>query len=445
MVTHYSSFLIVLFLSSISFSKALKNGFTVKLIHRDSPKSPFYNPSETQFQRAENAVLRSIDRANYYSMQNSNDVETTVIPIPGEYLMSYSVGTPPFKIQSIVDTGSNLVWTQCQPCTKCFKQNQRIFNPSNSSSYNRMPCSTATCLSAPGGHCNENKGNKAIRDCAYKISYGDGSVSKGDIAIDSISLFSTNGSPVSLPNIVIGCGHENFGTFHPQEGGIVGLGNGPLSLATQLQHITKGKFSYCLTPMFEGKRQPSKLHFGDYGVVSGNGAVTTPIVPRKNKPSKYSLVLEAWSVGDRRIGFPNNGKEGNIIIDSGTPLTVLPNNVYKELESAVANKINLNRVKGIASLNLCYKIQRGQDYAALIPQITAHFRGGADVVLNYLNAFVKVREEVICLAFRASPTTSIFGSLVQQDLLVDYDQLKNTVTFKATDCSRNGLNPKPFH
>jgi len=436
MITYYSSFLTVLFLYSISLSKALKNGFSVELIHRDSPKSPFYNLSETQFQRAENAVLRSIDRANYYSIQDSNDVETSVIPVPGEYLMRYSLGAPSFQIQGIVDTGSSLVWTQCQPCENCFQQNQPIFDPSNSSTYNRMPCSTSTCLNAPGGHCNENKGNKGIRDCAYKISYGDGSVSNGDIAMDCISLFSPDGSPVSLPNIVIGCGHENYGSFNRQESGIIGLGNGPLSLATQLKPRTRGKFSYCLTPMFEGKQQPSTLHFGDAGVVSGYGAVTTPIVPMKKKTSWYSLVLEAWSVGDRRIGFQHNGEEGNIIIDSGTPVTLLPKDVYTELESAVADKIDLERVDGLASLNLCYKIQRGQEYAALIPQLTAHFRGGADVVLNYLNSFVKMREDVICFAFRPSLTSSIFGSLAQQDLLVGFDQLKNTVTFKATDCTQ---------
>jgi len=69
-----------------------------KLSKVDSPKSPFYRPTETHFQRVQNAVLRSIHRANYSRLDSSHDVETTVIPSPGEFLMKYSVGTPPFQI-----------------------------------------------------------------------------------------------------------------------------------------------------------------------------------------------------------------------------------------------------------------------------------------------------------------------------------------------------------
>jgi hypothetical protein len=37
----------------------------------------------------------------------------------GEYLMDMAVGTPPRHYSSIMDTGSDLVWTQCAPCLLC--------------------------------------------------------------------------------------------------------------------------------------------------------------------------------------------------------------------------------------------------------------------------------------------------------------------------------------
>jgi hypothetical protein len=40
--------------------------------------------------------------------------------------------------------------------------------------------------------------------------------------------------PVSLSNIVVGCGHNNAGTFNNKGSGIVGFGRGEASLVSQL-------------------------------------------------------------------------------------------------------------------------------------------------------------------------------------------------------------------
>ncbi|XP_027916007.1 probable aspartic protease At2g35615 [Vigna unguiculata] len=34
------------------------------------------------------------------------------------YYMKYSIGTPPFEVVGYADTGSDLIWTQCQPCIR---------------------------------------------------------------------------------------------------------------------------------------------------------------------------------------------------------------------------------------------------------------------------------------------------------------------------------------
>ncbi|KAF0905253.1 hypothetical protein E2562_003854 [Oryza meyeriana var. granulata] len=46
------------------------------------------------------------------------------------YHMNLSTGTPPLTFPAIIDTGSDLIWTQCAPCTKCFKQLTLLFEPS---------------------------------------------------------------------------------------------------------------------------------------------------------------------------------------------------------------------------------------------------------------------------------------------------------------------------
>ncbi|XP_014506815.1 aspartic proteinase CDR1-like [Vigna radiata var. radiata] len=430
MLLRYSSFLILfVFLQHISFSKALKSSFSVEMIHRDSPKSPYYRPNETHFQRVENAILRSIHRANYFNL-DSNDVDGTVTPANGEFLVNYSVGTPPVQILGIVDTGSNFMWIQCQPCKNCYKEDKPIFNPSTSRTYSTIPCVAAECLSGKYTFCNFNN----RRHCAYKVSYGDGSTSEGDFSWDTITLTSSiEDVPVAFPKSVIGCGHNNVGLFDKESSGIVGLGNGPFSLPGQLKPKTGATFSYCLTPLYEGDRKPSYLHFGDRGEVTIEGAVTTPLIINQARPSMYYVLMEAISVGSRRIVFPRYGNDGNIFIDSGATITYLPYKVYSSLEREMVNAIRLPRTNSpLKDLKLCYKIRPGEEYH--IPIVYAHFKGGGTVKLYNINTFLKVRETVICLAFR-SGKQAILGNVAQQDILVGFDTQQNTVKFLNTDCT----------
>ncbi|WVZ02856.1 hypothetical protein V8G54_023662 [Vigna mungo] len=399
------------------------------MIHRDSPKSPYYRPNETHFQRVENAILRSIHRANYFNL-DSNDVDGTVTPANGEFLVNYSVGTPPVQILGIVDTGSNLIWMQCQPCRNCYKQDKPIFNPSTSRTYSTIPCVAAECLSGSHTFCNFNNGKR----CAYKAVYGDGSTSEGDFSWETITLTSSfQNVPVAFPQTVIGCGHNNYGLFDKESSGIVGLGIGPFSLAGMLKPKTGGTFSYCFTPLYHRDPKPSYLHFGERGEVTVKEAVTTPLIINKARPSMYYVVMEAISVGSKRIEFPRYGQDGNIFIDSGTTITYLPYKVYSSLEREMLNAVKLPRTNSpIKMFKLCYKITAGEEYH--IPLVYAHFKGGGTVTLYEINTFLKVRETIICLAF-TSGKQPMLGNLAQQDILIGYDTQQNTVTFLNTDCT----------
>nr|KYP40849.1 Aspartic proteinase nepenthesin-1 [Cajanus cajan] len=402
------------------------------MIHRDSSKSPFYRHTETQFQRVANVVSRSINRANHLHKRSRspNTIEATVTPDQeGDYLMSYSVGTPPFQLFGIIDTGSDLVWLQCQPCKSCYNQTTPIFNPSKSKTYKTLPCNSTTCKSA-GASCS----NDSRKTCEYSIIYGDKSLSQGDLSVETLSLGSTNGHLIQFPRTVIGCGYDNTVSFEGKTSGIVGLGLGPVSLVSQLKSSIRGKFSYCLTPMYSQSNSSSKLHFGDAAVVSGKGTISTPMVFQE---VFYFLTLEAFSVGNKRIVLRGSSsrpsRKGNIIIDSGTTLTLLPKDVYSKLESAVADAVKLERAKDPShELSLCYKVTSDE---LDVPVITAHFNG-ADVKLNAINTFLQVADGVVCFAFMSSPIGPIFGNLAQQNFLVGYDLEKKMVSFKPMDCTK---------
>ncbi|CAL0333586.1 unnamed protein product [Lupinus luteus] len=411
-------------LSGISHIEALS--FDVELIHRESPKSPFYFSTETHFQRVTNAIRRSINRPNYLK-QNPllpNDVESNVYANQGEYLMSYSIGTPPVKTLGIVDTGSNIIWLQCQPCNPCYKQTSPIFDPSKSKTYRYLPCTSNKCDSTRDTSCSTNR----RKNCQYTIRYGDSSSSRGDLSLDTFTLSSTRGSPIRLPNTVIGCGHQNTLVFQGDGSGIVGIGNGPISLIAQLGPSIKGKFSYCLLPLFSQSKVSSKLIFGDNNdAFASKDSVSTPIIP---DPDFYRLNLLSFTVGDTKVEFQSSSN-GNIIIDSGTTLTLLPSNVYSDLESAVASAIPSERIEDPSgTLSLCYKSSTNLD----IPIITANF-DGADVKLKALNTFVEVSEGITCFAFIPS-SFAIFGNLAQQNFLIGYDVTNQALTFKPKDCSK---------
>ncbi|CAN1233765.1 Aspartic proteinase CDR1 [Linum perenne] len=244
--------------------------FSIDLIHRDFPLSPLYNPHETQFQRLQNALRRSTNRLS---------PQSRLIPdFDGEYLMNISIGTPPFQILGILDTGSDITWTQCKPCSKCYTQKGALFNPT----------------------------------------------------------FSTTYKTVSFPNIIIGCGHDNALSIETFGSGIIGLANGPASLIHQIGPSVNWKFSYCLPDGVSAS--VSSFHLGRD--VSGNDVVSTPLITDPHRPYLYYLRLEAISVGNIKIPFRgSNSDDRNIVIDSGTTITALPLEFYSKLSSAVEKQI----------------------------------------------------------------------------------------------------------
>ncbi|XP_050878862.1 aspartic proteinase CDR1-like [Lathyrus oleraceus] len=396
-MSQFSSFIVVFFFffSLVVCSYAISNGFSVELIHRDSYKSPLYNPTQNKSQQIINALHRSINRVNYVNQEFSLtkdklNLSLTYDDNDGEYLMSYSIGTPPFKVYGLLDSGSNLIWLQCKPCDICYNQTYPIFNPSKSSSYQNIPCSSSACKSTEEvASCSHD------RDvCEYTLDYGRGTKTHGDLIWETITLESTSGSIVSFPKIMIGCGHTN--TWRTaKNSGVIGLGIGPMSFIKQLGSSTKGRFSYCLI----GDRNvnlSSKISFGDAAIVFGNNVVSTPMVKMigNNQVDYYYLNLKAVSVGSKRI----------------------------KLESAVKKMVKLERFHDDSGLyNLCYNTTSKQSTPKQpnYPAIVAHFSGG-DVKLDSKGYFSFLSEGIECFSiFPHERDLGIYGNNAQVNYL-DY-------------------------
>ncbi|KDO42752.1 hypothetical protein CISIN_1g014537mg [Citrus sinensis] len=393
MATFLSCVFILFFLCFyvVSPIEAQTGGFSVELIHRDSPKSPFYNSSETPYQRLRDALTRSLNRLNHFnqnsSISSSKASQADIIPNNANYLIRISIGTPPTERLAVADTGSDLIWTQCEPCppSQCYMQDSPLFDPKMSSTYKSLPCSSSQCASLNQKSCSGV-------NCQYSVSYGDGSFSNGNLATETVTLGSTTGQAVALPGITFGCGTNNGGLFNSKTTGIVGLGGGDISLISQMRTTIAGKFSYCLVPV-----SSTKINFGTNGIVSGPGVVSTPLTKAK---TFYVLTIDAISVGNQRLGVSTP----DIVIDSDPT----------------------------GSLELCYSFNS----LSQVPEVTIHFRG-ADVKLSRSNFFVKVSEDIVCSVFKGiTNSVPIYGNIMQTNFLVGYDIEQQTVSFKPTDCTK---------
>lgn len=364
-------------------------------------------------------MTRSLNRLNHFnqnsSISSSKASQADIIPNNANYLIRISIGTPPTERLAVADTGSDLIWTQCEPCppSQCYMQDSPLFDPKMSSTYKSLPCSSSQCASLNQKSCSGV-------NCQYSVSYGDGSFSNGNLATETVTLGSTTGQAVALPGITFGCGTNNGGLFNSKTTGIVGLGGGDISLISQMRTTIAGKFSYCLVPV-----SSTKINFGTNGIVSGPGVVSTPLTKAK---TFYVLTIDAISVGNQRLGVSTP----DIVIDSGTTLTFLPQGYNSNLLSVMSSMIEAQPVADpTGSLELCYSFNS----LSQVPEVTIHFRG-ADVKLSPSNFFVKVSEDIVCSVFTGTNSVPIYGNIMQTNFLVGYDIEQQTVSFKPTDCTK---------
>ena len=243
---------------------------------------------------------------------------------------------------------------------------------------------------------------------------------------------------VSFKNFVFGCGHKDTGTFNDHEMGIIGLGGGPLSLISQMASSFGMKmFSQCLVPFGTDTRISSKMSFGDGSQVSGNGVVSTPLVSKQDK-TLYFVTLNGISVEGTFIPFNGDNSpaiKGNMLLDSGTPPTILPQDLYDRLILEVKNQISLKPIEDDPELGnqLCYKTETNLNG----PKLTAHFEG-VDVVLSSIQIFIPPKDGVFCFAMKNTSIddVGVYGNFVQENYLIGFDLEAQRLSFKTTDCTK---------
>ncbi|CAI8585029.1 unnamed protein product [Vicia faba] len=365
----------------------------------------------------------------------------------GEYFMDVFIGTPPKHYSLILDTGSDLNWIQCVPCIACFEQTGPYYDPKESSSFENITCHDPRCklVSSPDPPrpCKDEN-----QTCPYFYWYGDSSNTTGDFALETFTVNLTNSNGNSefkhVENVMFGCGHWNRGLFHGAAG-LLGLGRGPLSFASQLRSIYGHSFSYCLVDRNSDSSVSSKLIFGeDKELLSHPNLNFTSFVggQENSVDTFYYVGIKSVMVDGEALNIPqetwrlSEEGSGGTIIDSGTTLTYFAEPAYEIIKEAFMKKIKgYEIVEGFPPLKPCYNVS-GIDKMEL-PDFGILFSDGAMWDFPVENYFIQIESDVVCLAILGTPRSalSIIGNYQQQNFHILYDMKKSRLGYAPMKCA----------
>ncbi|KAI3453986.1 hypothetical protein Pfo_010649 [Paulownia fortunei] len=343
----------------------------------------------------------------------------------GNYIVTIGLGTPKKTLSLIFDTGSDLTWTQCQPCIRsCYQQQDPIFSPSASSSYSNVSCNSAQCsqLSAATG----NTPGCSATTCIYGIQYGDQSFSVGFFSKDKLTITATD----VFTDFLFGCGQNNQGLFG-KTAGLLGLGRNPLSIVSQTAQKYGRYFSYCLPST---SSSTGHLTLGKSGVSSS--VKFTPFASSQGT-SFYFINILSITIGGRQLPISQSVfKAAGSIIDSGTVITRLPPAAYSTMSAAFQKLMaKYPSAPAYSILDTCYDLS---SYTTVtIPTISFTFSGNVKVDLDPSGILVVVGRSRVCLAFAGNNDASdvaIFGNTQQKTLEVVYDVAGGNLGFGPGGC-----------
>ncbi|KAK7413034.1 hypothetical protein VNO78_04869 [Psophocarpus tetragonolobus] len=422
-------------LSSTSTISSVKPQRLVsKLIHPGSVHHPHYKPNETAKDRMELDIQHSASRLAYIqariegSLASKNDFTASAYPsLTGRTLLAnISIGQPPVPQLLVIDTGSDILWVMCSPCTNCDNHSGLLYDPSKSSTFSplcKTPCGFRGCKCDP---------------MPFSVTYADNSTASGTYGRETVVFETTDEGTSKVFDVLFGCGHSIGYNTDPGHSGILGLNNAPESLATKIGQ----KFSYCIGNVADAYYNYNQLILGEGADLEGYAT------PFEVHHGFYYVTMEGISVGEKRLDIApatfemkENGT-GGVVIDTGSTMTFLVDSVYKLLSKEVRNFLGWSFRQATIENSpwmLCYYGSISRDLVGF-PVVTFHFADGADLALDSESLFNHINNDVFCMtvgpvsSLNIKSKPSIIGLLAQQSYNVGYDLVNQFVYFQRIDC-----------
>uniref|UniRef100_A0ACD5VFM7 Uncharacterized protein n=1 Tax=Avena sativa TaxID=4498 RepID=A0ACD5VFM7_AVESA len=373
--------------------------------------------------------------------------------MPGLYYARVKLGNPPKEYLVQFDTGSDIMWVSCSPCTGCPKSSeinlpQKLYNPKSSSTSSRISCSDHRCTDAlEAGYAVCNRSHSPSNQCGYTLTYADGGTTTGYYVSDTLHLGTTMGNEGSVHSssamVLFGCSNSRSGNTD----GIIGFGKSALSVISQLssQGLSGNVFSHCL------KRSKDGGGILVLGEVVKPGFVSTPLVTMQ---PRYNLNMKSIAVNGKMLPinsslFATSNAQGTVV-DSGTTLSYLADGVYDPVVSAIYAAVSPS-VRTYVHTGIRYFISSNSTRAlSLFPTVTLYFEDGAAMKVGPESYLVRQgsfdNDDIFIIGFQRSmeiedhERTTILGDLVLRDKIVVYNLDKMRMSWVDYDCSLLNMN-----
>ncbi|KAG0464939.1 hypothetical protein HPP92_019103 [Vanilla planifolia] len=405
--------------------------------------------------------LRARDRVRHRRMLQGVASAPGVVDFPvygssnpftvGLYYTRVKLGNPSKEFYVQIDTGSDILWVSCSPCTGCpstsgLNIQLDFFEPDKSSSSSVISCSDQRCSSAmQTGEATCSSSDSSNSACSYSFQYGDGSGTSGYYLSDTLFFDMVSGDGQILNSsatIVFGCSNSQSGDLTKSDravDGIFGFGQQELSVISQLSSlgVAPKVFSHCLTGSDNGG---GILVLGE---IVEPGIVYTPLV--QSQPH-YNLNLESIAVNGQKVAidssvFTTSSTQGTIV-DSGTTLAYLAEQAYDPFVTAIVSSVSSSLAKSVVTKgNQCFLTVSSVD--DVFPQVTLNFNGGASMLLkpeDYLIQQGTIENAIVwCIGWQKNDgqEITILGDLVLKDKIIVYDLGNQRIGWSAYDCSQS--------
>ncbi|CAF2057610.1 hypothetical protein Bca4012_099152 [Brassica carinata] len=359
----------------------------------------------------------------------------------GLYYTKIKLGSPPKDYHVQVDTGSDILWVNCAPCPKCPVKTDlniplSLYDSKASSTSKKVGCEDDFCsfVSQPDA-C------EPMKTCSYHVVYGDGSASDGEFVKDNITLDQVTGDLRTAPlaqEVVFGCGSNQSGQLGKTDSavdGIMGFGQANTSIISQLAAARNKKriFSHCLDNVNGGG-------IFAVGEVESPLVKFTPLVPNQ---VHYNVILKGIDVDGEPVALPPSiaifGGNGGTIIDSGTTLAYLPENLYTSLLQKITARqpVKLHTVQETFA---CFSFTLNTDKA--FPVVNLHFEDNLKMSVYPHDYLFSLRKDLYCFGWQSGGLTNqdgsdgiLLGDLVLSNKLVVYDLDNEVVGWAEHNCS----------
>ncbi|CAL8994880.1 unnamed protein product [Prunus brigantina] len=420
-----------------------KDYLQLPLLH----KKPFSSPSQ--------ALSHDTHRLSLLHARR-HDIKSPVVSGAstgsGQYFVDLRLGTPPQSLLLVADTGSDLVWLTCSACTNCSNRDPgSAFLARHSSTFSPYHCYDSACTLVPHPDPSPCNRTRLHSPCRYEYTYSDGSLTAGFFSRETTTLKTSSGRETQLPNLSFGCGFRVSGpsvtgpSFNGAHG-VMGLGRGPISFASQLGRRFGNKFSYCLMDYTLSPPPTSYLRIGGgfpHDVVSK--IRFTPLLVNPLSPTFYYIGIKSASVNGVKLPIHpsvwslDQSGNGGTVIDSGTTLTFLPKPAYRLILAAFKRSLRhlAKPAEPTRGFDLCINVSGVA--RPILPRLSFRLVGNALFAPPPSSYFIDTAEQVKCLAIQPVDSGSgfgVIGNLMQQGFLFEFDRDKSRLGFSRHGCTR---------